>query len=61
MSARGRGVLVLAVALAVRVLLSRREWQEWLGKRIEISTPINQWMRGAVQVLFKYSAIALVH
>ena len=40
-------VSVLVVALLARVLLSWQNSQEWLGRRIEISTPVNQWMRGS--------------
>ena len=37
--------MLLAVSLMARVLLLRQGPQEWLGKKTEISPPINQWMR----------------
>ncbi len=40
-----RVIVLLVVPLLVRLLLVWQNSQEWLGKRIEISTPINQWMR----------------
>ena len=39
-------ILLLVVGLCVRLLLLRQSSYEWLGQRIEISTPVNQWMRG---------------
>ena len=48
-SANGGTLVVLVVALLVRVLLFWQNSQEWLGRRIEISTPINQWMRGSTK------------
>lgn len=38
------GLLVGAVAIRCFVLLQGSS--EWLGERIEISTPVNQWKRG---------------
>lgn len=38
-------VLLLLVAVLVRLLLLWQRSHEWLGQRIEISTPINQWKR----------------
>ena len=36
---------MLAVPLLIRGLLLWQGSQNWLGRRIEISTPVNQWMR----------------
>ena len=41
----GGASYLFLVALLVRVLLLWQGSQDWLGKRIEITTPINQWMR----------------
>ena len=41
-----REVVAIFVPLLVRVLLLWQGSQDWLGRRIEISTPVNQWMRG---------------
>ena len=49
-----RGTVCLLIAFFARVLLLGQNSQEWLGKRIEISTPINQWMRGAIKILRVY-------
>ncbi len=38
-------VVLLGVALLLRLLLLWQGSQEWLGQRIEISTPVNQWKR----------------
>lgn len=38
-------VVLLGVGLLLRFLLLWLGSQEWLGRRIEISTPVNQWMR----------------
>ena len=45
-SSVGATTFVFGVALLARVLLLWWDSQEWLGRRIEISTPVNQWMRG---------------
>ncbi len=39
--------LLLLVSITVRLLLLWQDSEEWLGRRIEISTPVNQWMRGS--------------
>lgn len=36
---------LMFVALTVRLFLLWQDSQAWLGQRIEISTPVNQWMR----------------
>jgi len=41
-----RVVVLLLVPLLARLALVWLNSQEWLGRRIEISTPVNQWMRG---------------
>ena len=43
-------VLLLLVAVLVRLLLLWQRSHEWLGQRIEISTPINQWKRSALKL-----------
>ena len=43
-------VLLLLVAVLVRLLLLWQRSHEWLGQRIEISTPINQWKRSESEV-----------
>ena len=45
------GVLLLLVALAVRLLLLWLGSYEWLGQRIEISTPVGQWKRSRVNII----------
>ena len=41
-----RREVVLLIPFLVRLLLLWQGCQGWLGRRIEISTPVNQWMRG---------------
>ena len=48
-------VLLLLVAVLVRLLLLWQRSHEWLGQRIEISTPINQWKRSELELLQKYN------
>ena len=43
-------VLLLLVAVLVRLLLLWQRSHEWLGQRIEISTPINQWKRSGLKL-----------
>ena len=43
-------VLLLLVAVLVRLLLLWQRSHEWLGQRIEISTPINQWKRSELKL-----------
>ncbi len=38
--------VILGFSVLVRLLLLWQGSEEWLGRRIEISTPVNQWMRG---------------
>ena len=52
-----RVVVLLAVSLLARVLLLWQGSQEWLGKRIEISTPINQWMRSNGSALLNCTVV----
>ena len=49
-SLKGEGALLL-IALAVRVLLLWLGSHEWLGQRIEVSTPVGQWKRSRVALV----------
>lgn len=44
-------MLILGVCLLVRLLLLWQNSQEWLSRRIEVSTPVNQWMRGMTKIM----------
>ena len=50
-------VLLLLVAVLVRLLLLWQRSHEWLGQRIEISTPINQWKRSESEVYAYMQAV----
>ncbi len=54
----GGASYLLLVAVLVRVLLLWQGSQDWLGKRIEISTPINQWMRSMNKPMNKLKCLA---
>jgi len=40
--------LLLLVSVLLRLLLLWQRSHEWLGQRIEISTPVNQWKRSTI-------------